>query len=201
MPAKTDRDGKHNQRCDVSEDGAADADDNGFVTLSAVTAHDWITQRRVCRNQGADQQAGHQWIAEKRADGSTRRHAADKVENTNGQRPAAHPVEFLEVDLQAHDEEKVDRADIRDELQGFTLRLQKIENTGAHQDPGEQEADKIRKPCASEQGRNQHCQCNQQGEGTEWLVDQMGEGVEPRWGCSEQVEHQSVSASLLRSPA
>ena len=67
------------------------------------------------------------------------------MENSSGQRSTANTVEFIEINLQAHDEQEVDRADVRDELKGLTVWLQKIESAGAHQHAREQQADEIGK--------------------------------------------------------
>lgn len=126
-------------------------------------------------DQRPNQQTWHQWIAEQQTDGSTGCHAADKVEHANDQGSTAYSVEFLEINLQPDDEQKVNRADVRDELQCFALRSQQIENAGSHEHSSEKQADEIGKTCSSEQRGNQHGQRHQQGEGTEWLMHQMGQ--------------------------
>ena len=73
-----------------------------------------------------------------KTDEAARGHAEQKVEDADGERLAAHAVEFLKVDLQSDDEQQINGADVGHQLQRFTIGLQQVQHIGSHQDPGEE---------------------------------------------------------------
>ena len=91
-------------------------------------------------DQRADQQARNQWEAKDETDETACGHAEQEVEDADGQRSAAHTVEFFKVDLQSNDEQQINGSDVGHQLQRFTIGLQQVQHIGSHQDPGQEQA-------------------------------------------------------------
>ena len=94
-------------------------------------------------HQGAEQKARHRGKACQKTNRDAGTNPNQQNQQAINERSTLHPVELLQVDLQPHREQQINRAEIGQQPHGFTAAIHPAQGMGSHQNPCGQQSDQI----------------------------------------------------------